>query len=69
MIVSFVEMNRLHFVFQATLRVSRPQPGCHYPNCPWLGIIYLFPTRKTGKFIIFFYSVCSETVSATVIIA
>ena len=28
------------------LRFSRPQPGCHLPNSPWLEIIQLFPARE-----------------------
>jgi hypothetical protein len=38
---------------------SRPQPVCHLPNCPWQGIIKLFPARETsrlvaGKWLTFF---------------
>ncbi len=27
--------------------ISVPQPGCHLPNCPCQGIIYLFPDRES----------------------
>jgi hypothetical protein len=28
------------------LQYSRPQPGCHLPNCLWAGIIRFFQLRK-----------------------
>jgi hypothetical protein len=28
-------------------RFSRPQPGCHLPNSPWTGIIWLLPFRES----------------------
>jgi hypothetical protein len=51
------------------LRFSRPQPGCHFPNSPWPGIIKLFLARESlvseipagdGKIANLFYSVCQE---------
>jgi hypothetical protein len=40
------------------LPFSRPQPGCHKPNSPWPGIIYLFPARESlVSSLTFFYSV------------
>jgi acetamidase/formamidase len=29
------------------IAVSHPQPGCHLPNSPWLGMIKLFPPRES----------------------
>ncbi len=29
------------------LPFSRPQPGCHGPNSPWTGKIWLFPPRES----------------------
>jgi len=29
-------------------KISRPQPGCHLPNSPWPGIIYIVPVP--GRF-------------------
>jgi hypothetical protein len=62
-------MNRLHFVFQAALRVSRPQPGCHYPNPSLAENNLSIADQGDGKIDNLFYSVCSVTVSASVIIA
>ncbi len=31
-------------------RFSRPQPGCHKPNYPWPGIVYLFPAMESLVF-------------------
>ncbi len=48
------------------LRFSRPQPGCHWSNSPWTGIIKFFPSRGSsvsniqagdGKAVNLFYSV------------
>jgi hypothetical protein len=48
------------------LPFSRPQPGCHLPNSPWTGIIYLFPSRESfvsdipagdGKIVHLFFTV------------
>jgi hypothetical protein len=27
--------------------IPTPQPGCHLPNIPWAGIIYLFPPMES----------------------
>jgi hypothetical protein len=41
------------FVFTAAVHCKKgkpfswPQPGCHKPNCPWLGKIKSFPSRKS----------------------
>ncbi len=57
---------KLHYTVKKSYHFFRPQPGCHLPNSPWLGIIKLFPTRESlvsdipagdGKNDILFYSV------------
>jgi len=47
------------------LAISRPQPGCHYPNSPWPGLIDPIPVpgwfgEKVQESRNFFYSVGSE---------
>ncbi len=37
-----------HTLKKKVSRFSRPQPGCHWPNYPWAGIIKLIPGQ--GEF-------------------
>ncbi len=46
--VSFIDQ-RIQFIYNTLykrLSFFPPQPGCHQPNSPWLGIIKLFLTRE-----------------------
>ncbi len=38
---------RIPYTVKNGYRFSRPQPGCHFPNSPWPGIIKLFPARES----------------------
>jgi hypothetical protein len=37
----------LIYTVKKDYRFSPPQPGCHQPNSPWLGIIKLIPARES----------------------
>ncbi len=36
-----------HYTVKKGYRLSRLQPGCHWPNSPWPGKIKLFPARES----------------------